>query len=330
VEKIMAIYDSDLIYTTRFMEYFKKKNDFSFEISAFTKKECLEEFLQLHQIDILLIGGQALQQDLSIEKIKYIYQFTDDPNEEKDAEKPTIFKYQSAQAVMAEIMFDYNKKQIQNQVKINSKMTKIISVYAPVPSAEKLAFAWSISTLLSEQKKVLFVPLELLPIQLLSFIDRTNEYLSEFIYYLKENPSIIMNMKNLLGHNGNLSYLTGLAHGFDILSLDKEDIRRWEEEIKLHTDYQTIVFYLGCYTEAIIEIINRSDSVLLPTLDNPYEIATLQEWERQSERIGINANHDKFIRIKLQEEEAFGKETITLQELTNSRAFYVANNFVNS
>jgi urease accessory protein UreE len=54
---------------------------------------------------------------------------------------------------------------------------------------------------------------------------------------------------------------------------------------------------------------------LIPTLETPYETATLQEWERQTERIGISINHDKFLKIRLQEEEALGKEAITLQEL---------------
>jgi hypothetical protein len=121
-----------------------------------------------------------------------------------------------------------------------------------------------------------------------------------------------------------------LAHGFDVLALSKEDIRKWGEETKLYTDYQTIVFYLGYYAEATIELINISDSVLIPTLETPYETATLQEWERQTERIGISINHDKFIKIRLQEEEALGKEAITLQELAKSRTFSIAQNYVNS
>jgi hypothetical protein len=241
-----------------------------------------------------------------------------------------IFKYQSAHEIMGEIITDYSKKENQILVKSNSKSIKIISVYSPVPGAEKLAFAWSISVLLSEQKKVLFIPLDLLPIRLLSFVNNTNQFLSEFIYYLKENSNTIMKMKSLLSYNGNLSYLSGLAHGFDLLSLNKEDIQKWEEELKTHTDYQTIVFYLGCYSEAMTELINISDTILIPTLGTPYEGSLLQEWERQMEKIGVSTNQDKFQCILLQEEKTLGKETITLQELANSLVWSNAKDYLNS
>jgi hypothetical protein len=58
VEKIFALYDSDLFYATRFMEYLKKRKDFNFEVAAFTKPESFFEFLQEHQIEILLLESK--------------------------------------------------------------------------------------------------------------------------------------------------------------------------------------------------------------------------------------------------------------------------------
>ncbi|MDF2943155.1 MAG: hypothetical protein K0S01_2013 [Herbinix sp.] len=330
MEKIFAIYDSDLIYATRFMEYFKKKKEFNFEISAFTKKESLEEFLQFHQIEILLLGEQASPDDLPIEKIKYIYQFTDDPNEEKRIDQPLIFKYQSVEVIMAEVFNNYIKRENVSQLKSNSKTTKIISIYSPISGIEKLAFAWSLSILLSEQKKVLFVPMDLLPVQLLSFVNNTNQFLSEFIYYLKENSNIIIKMRSLLSYSGNLSYLVGLAHGFDLLALNNGDIRRWGDELKINTDYQTIIFYIGGYTEAMVELVNISDSVIIPKIETNYESMMLQEWDRQMEQIGVDTNHDKFQNIQIQEEDRLGKENITLQELTNSLTWSIAKKYINS
>jgi len=330
VEKILAIYDSDSIYTTRFMEYFKKKKDLNFNISAFTRKESLEEFLLAHNIEILLLGGQALEEELPKEKIKYIYRFIDNPNEEMGVDQPFIFKYQSAQIIMTKVINDYVKKENEDQIKSSSKSTKIISIVSLVPGIEKLAFAWAMSILLAEQRKVLFIPLELLPFQLLSFVNNTSQCLSEFVYYLKENSKSIVKMKSLLGYNGNLSYLVGLAHGFDLLALKNEDIHNWIEELKIHTDYQTIVFYLGSYTEAMTELVKTSDSILIPTIGTFYEKAMRQEWDSQMKKIGIDTSHDKFQGIQLQEEDELGNEVVTIQELANSRTWSIAKQYVNS
>jgi len=329
LEKIMAIYDSDIIYATRFMEYFKKKKDLGFEISAFTRKDSLDEFLRAHQIEILILGEYITREELLEEKIKYIFRFSDEPKTENDTGSPGIFKYQPVQAVMAEIIGVYAKKKNESGIEQSSEFTKIISVISPTPNTMKLLFTWSIGVLLSERKKVLIVPLDLLPIQLLSFVDYTSQSLSEFIYYLKENPNIITKMKSLLCFNGNLAYLTGITHGFDLLSLTKEDIGKWVEALKNHTDYHTVVFYLGCYTDSIVELMKQSDSILIPITGTAYEKPMLNEWERQMGRIGIDTNSDKFQRILLQEEETQVQAPISLQGLSRSNAWIDALQYTN-
>ncbi len=329
MDKIFAIYDFDVTYTTRFMEYFKKRTDLDFEISAFTRKESIEEFLKTHQIEILLYGSDITLEGFPIENVKYIYEFTDDPRKESDSGPPTIFKYQPVQTVMTDIIKDYIRKVNETQVKNNFITTNIISLFSPTQSNANLPFAWSISTLLSEQKKVLFIPLDLFPIRVISSLDSSTQSLSEFIYYLKENPNIIVKMKSLLAYSGKLSYLTGITHGFDLLSLTKEDIHKWVEELKLHTDYQTVVFYLGYYSDSTLELMKLSDSILVTTTGTLYGEAVLNEWERQMNTIGIDTNQNKFQRIKLHEEEVLGQAPISLQDLVKSSAWAEAQQYLN-
>jgi hypothetical protein len=230
---------------------------------------------------------------------------------------------------MDEIISTYAREENESGIEHNIQGTRIISVISPIPSMVKLLFAWSISVRLSERNKVLIVPLDLLPIQLLSFMDYTSQSLSEFIYYLKENPNIIKKMKSLLSYNGNLSYLTGITHGFDVLSLTKEDICKWVEALKNHSDYQTVVFYLGCYTDSIVELIKQSHSVIIPTTGTSYENAMLKEWEQQMDRMGVDTNCDKFQRISLQEEKASTQVPISLQELSKSCVWNDALQYLN-
>jgi hypothetical protein len=73
MEKILALYDSDVFYVSRFMEYFNKKIDSHFEVSAFTKKESLDEYLTFHPIEILLLGSGFVDESFTGRNIKYIY-----------------------------------------------------------------------------------------------------------------------------------------------------------------------------------------------------------------------------------------------------------------
>lgn len=329
MEKIFALYDSDVFYATRFMEYFKGKKEVDFIITVFTLLDKLEEFLQEHLVEILLLGEQVTMKEETLKNIKCIYCLTENPNKKIDTAWLQVYKYQSAKAVMAEILKDYAGKENLSQVKYNSDQTKIISIFAPVPGIEKLIFSWSISTFLSEQKRVLFVPIEPFPIRLPTNLDRTNQSLSEFIYYLKENSNITNKMIMLPQTSGNLSVLSGIVHGADLLSLNKEDIQNWMEEIRIHTDYQTVIFYLGCYTEAMIELMNLSDSILVTLLEGSYEAFVSQEWERQMGQSGVNTKQDKFEFVELQGEKAHGHMPATMIELTSSTSWLCAQQYLN-
>jgi hypothetical protein len=329
VERIFALYDSDIFYATRFMEYFKTKKEFGFDITVFTRIESLEEFLHTHLIEILLVNENLADLKHSLEKINHIYRLTEEKGYEKSDGLPQVFKYQAVHAIISEILIDYAEKENDAQIVFNANSIQIMSIFSPVQNAEAISFAWSLSTLISEQKKVLLVMMDLLPVPLISSTNYAKDSLTEFIYYLKENMNIIKKMKTLLGYIGNLSYLTGISHGFDILSLNKEDVRRWITELRTHTDYQTVIFYLGCYNESMHELMNLSDTVLVTTTGRPYDNALQKEWEQQMNRMCIPKSPDKYRKIQLQEEINLGQAPITLQELSHYSTWAVAKQYLN-
>lgn len=321
MEKIFAIFDSDLFYTTRFIEYCTKQRDIGFDITAFTKRESLDLFLSQHRVEILLLGEGIPKEDIPTEGVGYIYQFTE--AKEKEDEAFYIFKYQSAQLIITKIRNNYYRKSNESQVCSNTKTNKIISIFSPRPSSLSISYAWSIGLQLSKLKKVLFVSLELLPVPLLSSVEYSGQSLSEFIYYLKENPNIITKMKDLLNYIDNLAYLSGIMHGADLLAMNKEDIHKWIEELTLHTDYQAIVFYLGYYSDAVTELLKCSDTVLIPNTGLTYDNYLLKEWENQMERSSINIRQDKYQRVLLQDV-TWNGTPMSIKELANSYAWEAA------
>lgn len=317
MEKILAIYDSDLFYVTRFMEYFKKKKEINFEVLGFSKRESIEEYLLFHKIEILLLGEQIEQEELPLQNIRFIYQFTEDYQQLKESNQLLVFKYQPVLAVMDYLLEDYEVRIGVSTKTNNSELPSIIAVVSLNSNYTNLSFAWSVGSQLAKKKKVLLVSLELFPIPIAVEVEQSRQPLSEFIYYLKENSNSILKMKTLVGKCGNLSYLTGVIHGYDLLSINKEDIQKWVTELKNHSEYETIIFYLDYYNEANIELIKLSDSVLLPTTGTSYENVLRQEWDRQMNRIGITTDDKKYQTILLPIEEMKSEPLRSLQELSN-------------
>jgi hypothetical protein len=311
------------------MEYFNKRMETDFEISVFTHKESLEEFLKIHNIEILLSEEKLDLEEQISQNIRYIYQLSDGSSVKNHNEGFWINKYQSVRTIVDRIMDDYLEKEQITKIKNTLGKTNIISVFSPVQGQEKLLFSWALSLQMANEAKVLFVLLDPLAIPLLSTNDNKKQSLSEYIYFLKENLNL-SKMKSLFEQCDNLTYLSGISHGADILSLSRDDVQKWVEDYRENSEYDSVVFYLGCYTEAIIELINLSDTVLVTSINNTYEEAVLREWERQMDHVDISLRNEKFQFIELHVQEELRHVPLTIQQLMETISWREAETYFNS
>ncbi len=327
MKKTIALCDSDSIYAARFMEYFRNKQEFEWDITAFTKMDKLVDYLQGHSLEILLVGSGEIIEALPAGKVQNCYLLTEE-RQEDCSEQAGIFRYQSVERIMEQVITDYMKRQDEKSAIINPKRMSIITVISPVPDGQDAALAWSMGFCLARQRKVLLLPLELFSLKQLEFIDPARQGLSEFIYYLKENSNILTKFKELINYSNNLAFLAGASHGFDLLSLNKEDIYRWITMLRTNTDYHSVIFYLSFYHEAEMELLKYSDRVVIIKGQSPYENEVYREWERQMDCVGIDLQQQKFRSI-YRSRGWGGTETYhSLQELCNSQVWQQAQEYL--
>jgi hypothetical protein len=293
MKKRIVFFDSDAVYAARFLEYFNNKKEFGYELTVFTKKENLDNYLQDNRIEVLLLGPQEAFEEALRDKVRHYYRLMES-RENHNAGQQGIYKYQSVEKIIEEILADCLRKQDMLLEENSRKSIVIHTVFSPVPAAWDNFFAWSLACQLSRRKKVLFIPLEQLPVTELSFLKYNREGLTEFIYYLKGNSNYMQKLKELLNYDSNMYYLSGAAHGFDPQALNKEEIQRWVEELRKDTGYQAVIFYLGYYHEACTELMKLSDQSHILCGSSTYEDRCLDEWRRQLEYIGMDPNQDKF------------------------------------
>lgn len=298
MNKLLAIFDSDVLYASRLMEYLKRLDWEDFEVILFTRQESLQEFLEYETVEILLFGGDSIPQDLSKHNVKYVFNLSQDQKMTKGDDQ-LIYKYQSAAKISSDIISAYTRLEDSVQSTTYGNV-QIISIYSPVPGYEKLSFAWLLAKELSNIKKTLFIPLDLLPTDLAMQVGENEQSLSEFLYYLKETKTDYSGkLKSYLNYSEKLSYLSGLTHGFDLLSISGEDMGRFIEALLDNKDYEEVIFFLGIYTEASMEILSRSNIICIARTDQPYEELATREWERQMELTGFKLQNLRHHTIRL-------------------------------
>ena len=286
MKKILALYDSDVHYVTKLMEYLKNMKWEDFDILLFTRQESLADFIKYQPVEILLIGSDSLPDEMLNKNIKYIIHLSENQNDSQRQHRQ-IYKYRSAGEIASDIISCYTKLEDINESRYFEDIL-FISVFSPVAGAEKISFAWSFAKELSFRRKTLFIPMDLFPVNITAKVEQSSYAMSEYLYYLKENrPDIISQLKTYLNYSEKLSYLSGVSHGFDLLSLSKEETERFIKKLKEHKDYEAVIFYLGLYTEASMEILRQSDKAYLAYCNLPYEELVIKEWTRQIDLMGI-------------------------------------------
>lgn len=320
MDKLLAIFDTDVLYASRLMEYLKKLAWEGFEILLFTKMESLTNFLEYQPVEILLYGGDDLgEEELHLvqnsNNAKYVFCFSSNKKHIKD-NSSLIYKYQSATDISWDILSLYTKLEDSKDETAYGDV-RIISVFSPAPSIEKLTFSWSLAKDLSSRVKVLFIPLEFFPTDHIFHKGEKGQSLSDFLYYLKDSKNdSIDKIKSYIKYSEKLSHLSGVNHGFDLLSVSKEDIKGLVKSIKEHRDYEVVVFYIGIYTEAAMELLRFSDEVCIITCEGNYEELIQKEWERQMDllKLPINEISHHIIKIPVKNQEDIESELQVAKE----------------
>ncbi|MDF2542594.1 MAG: hypothetical protein K0S47_2312 [Herbinix sp.] len=329
--KTLAIYDSDINYATLLMECFNRRKDLEFNYLVFSKEEYLEEHLKENQIEILLLGEPLTLDEKKKDRVKQVMRLAEKDGIENSEGTPYIFKYQSGKDILKSVVTYYEG---QDQVVSNNAFTidtGIITIVSPICGRSQVEFGWSLGHILCETQRTLLIPLELFPAQLMSSNQLQDQSLSEFIYFLKQsNPNLMMKMKSLLHFIGNLSYLSGVTHGLDILSLTREDIALWLDELRLHTDYQQVIFLINYFGDSVLELMNKSDRICIPIMDDPFDAEVWKEWKRQMMISGYDFQKEHIQMLQLPKREEGRKISASLQELKLSSSWRLAMEYANS
>lgn len=330
MDKILALYDSDTVYVTRFIEYFSKTRMPDYQIIAFTSSESLKAYLSTNMIDVLLLGDKHELEPAVQNKINAIYQLVEYPTTSKEDNPPSIHKYQSAKQMIHNVISDLSKKKT-GQEDHPPNQTNIISLFVPSPGFESLSFAWSLNAMLSNEKS-LFILFDLFSISLLSPTN-INRDLSDLIYFLKEKSRVKIDVLSFIkeiksvGYEDTLKYISGIYHASDLLALSKEDMNELIKIMKATTDYQNIIFYISFMSEAMMELLDLSNSIAVLTTNQRYEQELIREWKEQMLRSGFSVDMARYQLVSLSKEE-YRAIPISLYELTQSNAWKSARDYM--
>lgn len=322
MERTFALYDSDFYYATRFMEYFKKKREIPFEVIVFTQLESLKEYLRTNSVNVLLLGSDIDDDEIFITRTKYIYQLMEDQRDSKNTNSDSVYKYQPVSQVMQDILKDYRNRERRVNQEAAIDQAKILTIFSLKQRQEAIAYSRALQSILSRKRSILFINLGLLPVPFMEDMQSEKNALSEIIYYIKEKKDINIQLKELF-HTALSTYLGGLDHAADILSLNLEDAKKLMKDLRESSDYQLILFYIDSVSEALMELMLQSDVQIIIKGSTEYDQALYDTWLKQLQRLGNRLPIEQSFFVELPEED-YGQVPISQEQLIHSKAWQSA------
>ena len=279
MNQILAVCDSEIAYAYQLVDYLTNKKNFPFQVQLFTSEKTLLEYSLHHPIAVALISQKDYQQQKLEHSIDHILILRE--NFEGDiSDLNTIYKYQSMEVLIKELLEWVAKKGTLTRVISDGKNMKLIGIYSPIGKCFKTSFSIVLGQLLSKKHKVLYINMESYSglEKLLQKEFKTD--MAELIYHLQNSKEkFIYHMGSMTGRIGELDLLPPFYSFLDFISVSKDEWFQLFQEIEKGTDYEYIILDLSDAIQGLYDILRLCDMVYTLGREDVFSIAKIEQYE---------------------------------------------------
>lgn len=266
--KVLAICDAEKQYAIRLMEAFCEKKNFGFQVHVFSNVTELEQFLAQVQIEILLISGSYMSEKVSCFNIGKIILLSDGEVFEEFSDYESIYKYQSADHILKEILCHYAEyaRPVAGMF-YGKKEFEVHGVYSPVGRCGKSALAEALAGKFGKNKKTL-----LLDLQSFSAIqEQLGEGelwdLADMIYFLRQGKkTFLYKLGSIVRSKGTFDYILPMKTPADLRSVTLAEWTELLEKLASDSDYHVIVIDFGSDVCGLFGLLSQCTKIYTPML----------------------------------------------------------------
>lgn len=278
---ILAICDRESMYVNSLSDYINENNPFPFQIEAFSGTGTLMEYAKKQGIDILLIAEDLLEESITMLNVRNILIIAENKRTAEQSEYPSIYKYQSADSILKELLHYCEDADVLMQANcISAGSKQIIGVFSPINRIYKTSLAISVGQLLAKERKVLYINME----EYSGFPQMLNEgdqgTLSDLLYLIEQDKDIKLILHNLVQNIGRLEYIPTVLTPIDISDVKEETWSRLIEEITNTTEYEVLILDIGNSVNGVFKLLNMCSVILTPYREDVFSNAKMQSYEK--------------------------------------------------
>ncbi len=265
-KKRIAVCDSEEGFASDFAEYLNHKKKLPFYAEAFTDTERFCACAGKSPPGLLLIGQGDMNEQVESLGVPCVVLLSGEKIQE-EAEYKQIYKYQSAESMLHEVMEYYTQSGSTEQYPKSWEKLDVIGVYSPLARCGKTSLALTLGQILGEEREVLYVNMEDYSgfSGLLGLGERRN--LSDFFYQLRcQSEQGAALLEGLAVRGGQMDYIPPALSWEDVRSISFSEWLEFFRFVEKETRYETLILDIGNGCREIFRLLELCHIVYVPVL----------------------------------------------------------------
>lgn len=276
-----AILDMEEEYACSLMEYLADRQSMPFETLVFGSVEGLAAYARQETVDLLLVSARMMCDEIRSMDIRRIVVLSEGGTAEESGGYPSVYKYQSSESLVAEVMNCYARQELLQPVFTAKKDVEVIGVYSPVGRCGKTCFALALGQILAGSRRVLYINME----DYAGFdtlLERESmSDLSDVMYFLRQNRgNVIMKLNSAVQRIGDMDYIPPAPSSQDLREIRAQEWVRLLEDLVSYSSYQVIILDIGQPVGEVFSLLAQCSVVYTPVCGDAVSDAKIAQYER--------------------------------------------------
>lgn len=280
----LVLCDGEEEYAERMSDFLRKHKELPWEIHTYTAVNTLLEKEKAGDIVLLVIAESIYNESVKgLPCKKRILLNESGIIREEGVEN--INKYQPADKVLMkllEIYADIADVRLPNLTE--GYRSKLVGVYSPVRRCYQTTFALTMSQMLAEKKRTLYLNFEYCAGNPDLLLDIQTKDLADLLYFLNaDKDKFMLRMRSMVQHKGDLDYIPPMKLGQNLLNITAGEWVKLLQNIVRMDEYEYIVLDLSESIQGLFEVLRLCTQVFTLVKEDPIAKCKLMQYERMLE-----------------------------------------------
>ncbi len=280
----LVLCDGEEEYAERMSDFLKKHKELPWEVHTYTTLNTLLEREKAGDIALLVVAESVYNEKVKGLQFKKLI-ILNESGILREEGVENVNKYQEADTVLKRLLESYaDIADVRLPNLTEECRSKIIGVYSPVRRCYQTTFALTMSQILAERKRTLYLNFEYCAGNPDLLLDIQTKDLADLLYFLNvDKDKFVLRMHSMVQHKGELDYIPPMKLGQNLLNITTNEWVKLLQNIVRMDEYEYIVLDLSESIQGLFEVLRLCTKVFTLVKEDAIAKCKLMQYERMLE-----------------------------------------------